>query len=83
MDLIIGAGISGLSYANFKDNNDYLILEKDSQIGGYCKTIKKDGFTWDYSGHSSHFRDNDIRSYLLAKMSMQRKLNVKKYSNPL
>ena len=45
MDLIIGAGISGLSYANFCNHDNYMILEKESEIGGYCKTIKKDGFT--------------------------------------
>ena len=57
MDLIIGAGISGLSYANFCGHNDYLIIDKDSEIGGYCKTIKQDGFTWDYSGHFFHFQN--------------------------
>ena len=38
--LIIGAGISGLTFANYiKDN--YLIVEKESEVGGYCRTIKK------------------------------------------
>lgn len=50
MDVIIGAEATGLSYASFT-NNDYCILEADSEIGGYCKTIKQDGFVWDYSGH--------------------------------
>ena len=40
MDLIVGAGITGLSYAMFKGNNDYIIVEKESEIGGYCRTIK-------------------------------------------
>lgn len=34
MDLIIGAGITGLSYAMFKGDNDYIIIEKESEIGG-------------------------------------------------
>ena len=42
MDIVIGAGVSGLSYSNFT-KNDYLILEGDSEIGGYCKSIKQDG----------------------------------------
>jgi len=46
--LIIGAGITGLSYANFSGNADLLILEADNEIGGYCKTVKQDGFVWDY-----------------------------------
>ena len=53
MDIVIGAGVSGLSYSNFT-KNDYLILEGDSEIGGYCKSIKQDGFVWDYSGHFFH-----------------------------
>ncbi|MGZ4118752.1 MAG: NAD(P)-binding protein, partial [Bacteroidia bacterium] len=43
--LIVGTGVSGLSFANFIGSKDYLILEKDSTPGGYCKTIIKDGFT--------------------------------------
>lgn len=46
MDIIIGAGATGLAYASFT-SNDYLILEADSEIGGYCKTICRDGFVWD------------------------------------
>ena len=40
MDLIIGAGISGLSYAAATGGN-YEIIEAEDQIGGYCKTIYK------------------------------------------
>ena len=57
MDLIVGAGITGLSYAMFKGNNDYIIVEKESEIGGYCRTIKHNGFVWDFSGHFFHFQD--------------------------
>jgi protoporphyrinogen oxidase len=78
MDLIIGAGISGLSYANFCNHNDYLVIEKDSQIGGYCKTIKQDGFTWDYSGHFFHFQNKEIKEYILERMKGQEILNVAK-----
>ena len=39
--LIIGAGITGLSLASFFNSDDYLIVEKDSEVGGYCKTTTK------------------------------------------
>ena len=39
MDVIVGAGVSGLAYAGFS-KNECLLLEKDAEIGGYCKTIK-------------------------------------------
>lgn len=54
MDLIIGAGISGIAYATFT-NNQYLMIDRDSEIGGYCKTIKRNGYVWDYSGHFFSF----------------------------
>ena len=48
MDLIIGAGISGISYANFT-KNDFLLIEKENEAGGYCRTIKRNGYVWDLS----------------------------------
>jgi protoporphyrinogen oxidase len=63
MDLIIGAGVTGLSYANFT-KNDFLILEENNEPGGYCKTVKQDGFIWDYAGHFLHFRDEVIKDYI-------------------
>lgn len=59
MDLIIGAGVTGISYANFT-NNDFLIIEKEKEVGGYCRTIKRNGFIWDYSGHFFHFQNPEV-----------------------
>ncbi len=66
--LVVGAGVSGLAFANFIDSDDYLILEADTEIGGYCKTVKKDGFVWDYSGHFFHFKHKELERYLLDRM---------------
>ena len=55
--------ITGLSYAMFAGNMDYRILENDNSIGGYCRTTKRNGFVWDYSGHFFHFQDPCIRNY--------------------
>ncbi len=71
MVLIIGAGISGLSFANFYKNDEYIIYEAENEPGGYCRTIKKDGYVWDYSGHFFHFRDNDIKQYLLERIDTE------------
>ncbi len=78
--LILGAGISGLSFADWLDGGDYLILEADVEPGGYCKTVTKDGFTWDYSGHFFHFRHPEIEKYLVERMEGQRVLEVEKVS---
>lgn len=77
MDLIVGAGVTGLSYAAYT-KNDYLIIEKESEIGGYCRTIKQDGFVWDYSGHFFHFQDENIKKEVMDGMDMDAILSVNK-----
>lgn len=67
MDVIVGAGVSGLAYAGFS-KNECLLLEKDAEIGGYCKTIKCGDFVWDYSGHFFHFRDTFLEDYICRNM---------------
>lgn len=79
--LIVGAGISGLAYADRLGlEEDYLVLEADAEIGGYCKTIVQDGFVWDYSGHFFHFKHPEIERELVGRMRGQRVLKVAKDS---
>lgn len=78
--LVVGAGISGLAFADWVKSDDYLICEADSEVGGYCKTIVRDGFVWDYSGHFFHFRHPEIERYLVDRMQGQRVLEVAKDS---
>jgi protoporphyrinogen oxidase len=78
--LIVGAGISGLATAAELAGDDYLILEADDQIGGYCKTIHQDGFVWDYSGHFFHFKHPEIESWLRQRMGDQKVRVVEKRS---
>lgn len=78
--LIVGAGVSGLAAAAFSGNSDYLVLERDAEIGGYCKTVKQDGFVWDYSGHFFHFKHPEIERYLRDRMPDQKVLTVEKRS---
>ena len=80
MDLIIGAGITGLSYARYCGHDDYLILEKNDHIGGYCNTIYKDDFVWDYSGHFFHFRDKHLKEELYKNFNSEDILTIKKHT---
>ena len=77
MDLIIGAGVSGISYATFT-KNDYCMVEATNEIGGYCKTIKKGEFVWDYSGHFFHFRDEKLKELICKYIDPQTLKKVKK-----
>lgn len=79
MDIIIGAGISGLTYANYT-HNDYLILEKENHTGGLCNTIKQNGFVWDYSGHFFHFQDPQIAEFISKRIDQSQLLKVEKHT---
>ena len=66
--LIVGAGVSGLSTAAALRGQSLLVIEADAEIGGYCKTVRRAGFVWDYSGHFFHFKHPDIEDWLRARM---------------
>lgn len=79
--LIVGAGISGLAAAAaIGKNDDFVILERDREIGGYCKTVICDGFTWDYSGHFFHFKWPSIEQWLRDRMTGQEIRTITKRS---
>lgn len=67
--LIIGGGVSGLAFANFINSDDYLILEKESELGGYCRTIYQDGYIWDYAGHFFHFATDEMKNFFNSRIS--------------
>jgi protoporphyrinogen oxidase len=81
--LIVGAGITGLATAaalTARGDEDYLVLEASGEIGGWCKTVKRDGFVWDYSGHFFHFKHPEIEQWLRERMPEQRIRVVEKKS---
>lgn len=77
MDIIIGAGVTGLSYAMFH-GGDCLVLEKDDAVGGYCRTTKRNGFVWDYSGHFFHFQDASIKEMIMGGLPVDDIVSVEK-----
>ncbi len=76
--LILGAGISGLTFATLKQKNDYLIIEKDDKVGGLCKSFYENGFVWDVAGHFFHFHSEETKHYYVELMSEVEQKNVKK-----
>ncbi|MCQ2313047.1 MAG: FAD-dependent oxidoreductase [Paludibacteraceae bacterium] len=79
MDIIIGAGVTGLTYANFT-KNPYLILEADDHTGGLCNTICQDGFVWDYSGHFFHFQNPEIAQFISERLDKSGLVEVEKHT---
>ena len=75
--LIIGAGLSGLSTAYHLEERgikDYMLLEKNYDIGGLCSSIggNKD-YIIDYTGHLLHFQNSYVEK--LVKKLMPGNLN--------
>lgn len=70
--VVIGAGVSGLSFANWWreccPSDRVLVLEAEATPGGYCKTVIRSGFVWDYSGHFFHFKDPAVEAWLRSRM---------------
>jgi protoporphyrinogen oxidase len=59
---IVGAGLAGLSAAYHLKGLPYRLHEKESEVGGLCRSYTKDGFTFDMTGHLLHFRQPEIKA---------------------
>ena len=58
--VIIGAGLTGISTAYHLEQHkffDYKLFEKESDVGGLCRSVSHDGFTFDFTGHLLHASD--------------------------
>ncbi len=69
--VIIGAGLTGLSAAYHLEKEgffDYTLFEKEAIPGGLCRSVRKKGFTFDYTGHLLHSNNPTVLA-LLEKLS--------------
>lgn len=76
-NLVLGAGITGLSYANFS-NEECLIIEKEAVPGGFCRTFYQDGYVWDFAGHFFHFATEDVKKIFEQRLSSEEKVMCNK-----
>jgi protoporphyrinogen oxidase len=74
--IIVGAGISGLNagYQASLRGLDYVICEQESEVGGLCKTIEREGFSFDYSGHLLYLKSPYFKS--LVRNLLRNNLNI-------
>jgi len=68
-NLIIGAGPAGISTALGLESN-YLILERQSDMGGLSGTIEFEGAIFDFGGHSFHTPHPEVRDLVFGAVEM-------------
>ncbi len=56
---IVGAGPTGLSAA-YHLGPDTLLLERNASVGGWCRSVSAQGFTFDHAGHIMFSTDPDV-----------------------
>ena len=59
--VILGGGLTGLSAAWHLDGVESLVLEREAEPGGLCRSFAEDGFTFDCTGHLLHLREPRFR----------------------
>ena len=62
-ELIIGAGPTGLAAAYYlgrAGNTDTLLVEREDRVGGGCRSVQDQGYTWDHAGHILCSNDNEV-----------------------
>jgi protoporphyrinogen oxidase len=65
--LIIGGGLAGLA-AGWRLGRRATVLEATQAVGGLCRSYRREGYTFDVSGHLLHFRRPEIRRFVAARL---------------
>ncbi len=60
--VILGAGLTGLSTALHLRGAPYLLVEREQRVGGKARSERRDGYTFDVTGHWLHLRDDRVRA---------------------
>jgi protoporphyrinogen oxidase len=62
--VILGAGLAGLSAAYHLQEGgaSFGLYERETVVGGLCRSLRHEGFTFDCTGHLMHFRRPEIKS---------------------
>ncbi len=81
--VILGAGLTGLSTAYHLEQNgcfDFKLYEKESTVGGLCRSVTDQGFTFDYTGHLLHSSDDYFTQFLTNVVGLNELENIKRRS---
>jgi protoporphyrinogen oxidase len=64
--LIVGGGLTGLVAAQQLERKEApaVVLEREAEPGGACRSLSADGFVFDYTGHLLHVARPETEAYL-------------------
>jgi len=62
---ILGGGLAGLSTAYFMQDK-CVVLEENNELGGLCRSFKKDGFVYDIGGHILFSKNKERLSEIIS-----------------
>ncbi|MCX4244811.1 protoporphyrinogen/coproporphyrinogen oxidase [Paraliomyxa miuraensis] len=60
--VILGAGLTGLSTALHLRRSPFLVAEREQRVGGKARSERRDGYTFDVTGHWLHLRDDRVKA---------------------
>jgi len=74
---ILGGGLTGLALSDML-NDKSIIFEKESECGGLCRSLHKNGFTFDYGGsHIIFSRDEEALNNLIGLLGENKNKRVR------
>jgi protoporphyrinogen oxidase len=64
--VILGGGLTGLVAAErlAEAGRRATVIERETEAGGACRSVERDGFTFDYTGHLLHVARQETEDYL-------------------
>ena len=76
--VILGAGLAGLAAARQLrlSRRPYFLFERESRVGGLCRSEKVAGFTFDYTGHLLHLARPESRALILGELKLKNAFNL-------
>lgn len=70
--VILGGGLTGLTaaYHLHKKKIDFVLLEKSNWVGGTARTVEKNGYIYDLTGHALHLSDEKIKELIFNDLDL-------------
>ena len=67
MILVLGGGVAGLAAGRTlaAEGEEFLVLEREAEPGGWCRSIRSGSYLFDMSGHFLHLSDAGMREWIL------------------